>query len=144
MKRRNGWTVRVSSEVKRVKGQISWVRLTENGQVDAFYGAGVEHGVLGPTGVFSGVRAEDLGDDEIRATVDLGVVVVPGVQAWRVGLGLTHQQNTLMLQGRVAFLRQTVRLHVNLGYVRAVCGQRLGLEIFKSKLNEGTRVSEGL
>ena len=37
------------------KGQTSWVRLTENCQVDAFDGAGVELGVLGPTGVLSGV-----------------------------------------------------------------------------------------
>lgn len=71
---------------------MAWseITLTVDSQADGFFGAGVEVGVLCQAGVVASVHAEDLGDDELRPGVDLGVVVEPDVLTGRVGLGLTQ------------------------------------------------------
>lgn len=49
-------------------------------------------------GIVAGVHAENLEDGVLWSTEDLGVVIVPDVLTGWVGLGLTHQRDSLSLQ----------------------------------------------
>lgn len=68
---------------------MSKISLTVDSQADGLFGASVEVGVLGQTGVVSGVHAQDLSDGVLWSGVDLGVVVKPNILTGWIGLGLT-------------------------------------------------------
>lgn len=75
--------------------------LTIDCERDSFRGASVEVSVQDQTGVITCLHSQDLGDIELRSSVDLGVVVKPDILTGRVSRGSTQEADISIFQSCV-------------------------------------------
>lgn len=83
------------------------------------------------------------GDGVRRAHVHLGVVVEPDVLTGRIGGGLTHKGDRLLLQCGVASLRHRVRCDFNIRHVWSNCVFKIKYKKSLSFVSSSERVGSG-